>query len=256
MRTLVELCAGSAALSMWCLGRRRPPIPYMGSKAAWAEDLAHWLRCDRPDRVVLVEPGIWGYWWTWAKRPGALADTREAVLSTADWTWDRLLAEGPDGGPLGWARWLRISALEFKKLPVTWDGQSWRCKRQEPRQSYGVYATRYSATRVAAALDLPSLDHVEVVIGDAREAAVIPGAAVLLDPPYVGTERTYVDSAFPRPDVVAVAQRWAAEGCRIAVTEAAPVEIPGWRSRPLRRWRWTQQYVTVYPPDALPPVLL
>lgn len=256
-RVLVELCAGSAALSLWCLGRARPPIPYMGSKAAWAPDLAYWLRCDQPDRVVLVDPGPWGHWWTWAKRSGALADTREAVLSTADWTWDRLVAEGPDGGPLGWARWLRISALEMRNRPVAWDGQAWRCSRDIARPLTSPAAKYYTASKVAERLSLPPLDRVEVVIGDSRTLDAIPGAAVLLDPPYVKTASTYVHSDFPRSDVVTIAKRWAAAGCRVAVTEAEPVQIDGWTTHIMSRGSgWIRQYVTAYPSDALPPVLL
>jgi len=256
-RVPVELCAGSAALSLWCLGRARPPIPYMGSKAAWAPDLAYWLRCDRPDRVVLVDPGPWGHWWTWAKRPGALADTREAVLSTADWTWEQLVAEGPDGGPLGWARWLRISALEMRNRPVAWDGQAWQCGRDIARPRLGFRAASYLAPKLAAKLALPSLDRVEVVIGDSRALDAIPGASVLLDPPYVKTADKYKHNDFTRSDVIEVARRWAAACCRVAVTEAEPVEIDGWTTRIIPKvGAHIRQYITAYPADTLPLVLL
>jgi len=64
--TLIELCAGTASVSLWALGRCKPLVGYMGSKRADASLLCALLDVDRkaPDRVVLVDAGPWGDTWS------------------------------------------------------------------------------------------------------------------------------------------------------------------------------------------------
>ena len=47
-----------------------------------------------------------------------------------------------------------------------------------------------------------------------------------LDPPYVGTSG--YQSEFPRAQVIEVALRWHNAGATVAISEAVPIDIPGW----------------------------
>lgn len=138
--TLVELCAGTASVSLWAMGRCRPLTGFMGSKRRWAGQLVEAMEVDRPERVVLVDAGPWGDVWS--------------VLQASD----------------------------------------------------------------------------------ARAEVAIPGATVYHDPPYLGCPR-YAE-LLPRADVLALAQRWADAGCRVAVSEAEPLPIDGWTARQLARREW------------------
>jgi len=52
------------------------------------------------------------------------------------------------------------------------------------------------------------------------------GTFCYLDPPYLNT--TGYAHKFSRPAVLEVAQRWADAGARVAVSEAEPLDLPGW----------------------------
>lgn len=55
-----------------------------------------------------------------------------------------------------------------------------------------------------------------------------PGCFVYIDPPYQHTTGYAHD--LPRADVITIAERWNAAGAVVCVSEAEPVELPGWYS--------------------------
>ena len=81
MTTFVELCAGSAAVSLaWLRAGAVPPIGYQGGKRAFAEPILNALGlalggAGPDDRVVLVEAGPWAEAWQHWRMPGGRADT-------------------------------------------------------------------------------------------------------------------------------------------------------------------------------------
>lgn len=60
---LVELCAGTASVSLWALARLPPLTGYMGSKRRDAPMLCSLLGVRDPDHVTLVDAGPWGDVW-------------------------------------------------------------------------------------------------------------------------------------------------------------------------------------------------
>lgn len=62
--------------------------------------------------------------------------------------------------------------------------------------------------------------------GDAAQILPFAGAYCYIDPPYFG--RTGYGCELAREDVIAVARRWADAGSVVAISEAVPIEIPGW----------------------------
>jgi hypothetical protein len=52
------------------------------------------------------------------------------------------------------------------------------------------------------------------------------GVYLYMDPPYRGT--TGYQATLPRADVLAVAQRWSDAGAVVCVSEAEPLDLPGW----------------------------
>ena len=59
---LRELCAGTAALTLYCASGRRPPLAYMGGKGSYAKQIAEALQLTRlrPTRYELYDRGEWG----------------------------------------------------------------------------------------------------------------------------------------------------------------------------------------------------
>lgn len=133
MTTLVELCAGTASVSLWALGRCAPLTGYMGSKRRWAPLLVEALGVDRPDRVVLVDAGPWGDTWSVLRT----AEGRDAVRfelhemdawvdgGGADALWERCLAPPVPNHGVRVARFLWLQARSAGTIPVWWSGERW-----------------------------------------------------------------------------------------------------------------------------------
>lgn len=252
--TLVELCAGTAAVSLWALARLRPLTGYMGSKRRDAARLVHLLGADRPDRVVLVDAGPWGdVWRTLSDKP-----QRGAVVQLLrDWdgygtlheTWPSLLYEPPTDPAARAAQYLCLQARSASCVPVWWSDTTARwespCRGGLQRagqrlantmgrpyaRSSGILRARTIADRVDAfgAIDW---SRVTVMHGDVGAVAPIEGSVVYFDPPYECAFR-YAE-LLPRERVLEVARRHAAVADLVVVSEAEPLPLEGWHAARLR----------------------
>ncbi len=111
--------------------------------------------------------------------------------------------------------------------------------RQKQPGCRGVMAPATIARRIRA-LDAIDWSRVEVRRCSVQDVDPIPGATVYFDPPYQGAPRYAV--LFPRAEVLDVSRRWAAAGCRVAVSEGEPLPLDGWASSALPRS--AREYVT------------
>lgn len=253
----VELCAGSAAVSLrWLNARAKPPLAWQGGKRGYADAILDEMGLHPGGgagrgEVVLVEPGPWGEAWDLWRTPQGRAGTVDRLRGWAEEDpralWERLRrAPVPEGAEDRVAVWAVLMFWSFGCKPVVerdggWDengfnaveayrdehhqrmraeGREWamRWQEQKPRRLPDV-------TRALQAL--PDLSRVTVHRGPAEALSPIPGAHVYIDPPYRGTTCQY---GHDLPDPCALAARWAAAGCGVAVSEARPLPIPGWRS--------------------------
>lgn len=247
MSTLVELCAGTAAVSLWALGRCSPLTGYMGSKRRWAPVLVEALGVDRPDRIVLVEAGSWADAWSVL----STAEGRDAVrfyLHDLDATndlrgpgacWSACLDEPSAEPGRRVAAFLVLQANQVRQLAVRWNADRWvdaRGHRPSPAAPSSpnwraLLRPRTIAQRVVA---LGQIDwtRVEIVHGDVRAFDPVPGSVVYLDPPYVSAV-PYGPADLTRAEVLDLAQRHAAAGARVAVSEGEPLPLDGWVARRL-----------------------
>jgi hypothetical protein len=254
----------------------------MGSKRRWAPMLVPALGVDRPGRVVLVDAGPWGDVWSVLRVREHRARAAELLESWDDEPapdlWARLV-EQPPALDLPWfraAQFLWLQARSAGTIPVWWSGTRWesptgsrteaahqrggaplvrRCKGAASAieagrggRCRGIQRPSTIARRIGH-IDAIDWSRVEVIHGRAENVEPIRGATVYLDPPYVGAPR-YAE-AFPRTRVVAVAERWADAGARVAISEAEPLrELRGWATRRLasRKAEW----ITASWPIALP----
>lgn len=129
MKHLVELCCGTAAVSLWALARVRPLTGYMGSKRADAAALVRALDVADPDRVTLVDGGPWGdVWQTLSRREGravVAATLREwGERGTLPEVWPTLLYPPPEPPALRAAQYLALQSRSAGCIPVWWSAET------------------------------------------------------------------------------------------------------------------------------------
>lgn len=242
MSTIIELCAGSAALSMRLLGVRGGLAPYMGAKGRYSDAIIEATGLRRPSRIVLVEPGPWAPTWTAAadptQRAEVLAELRRLLELDPRQEWERMRSTPPSGAwtPVEVASFLAMQRWSFRGKPV-WGGERWRDSGFSRTDAYGrpggdtfgevLPQLGVVVRRLERLPDLRGM--IEVVHGRAEsvEPSCYPGAFVYLDPPYKGTTGYHDD--LPREKVLELAQRWHAAGSPVVVSEAEPLPLPGWR---------------------------
>ena len=249
----VELCAGLGALSLSAVAGR--PVPNVwarpGGKTGYARVIWRALGLSgwRPSRIVWAEPDpacrvmLAAY-----SRPDVL---REAAAWCRRWgaeygeegqrrLWEDLRAEGPpDEGASDMGREVaRVGAVQVRTVSQAGarvfgggDG-NWKPRLRPRYDRRRGFAVEYTPAAPADRFDGALTRWPETVLHrDGREVEPIPGAVVVIDPPYQGTHGYDAGGVLPRADVVAMARRWAEAGAVVAVCEAVPVAEemgPGW----------------------------
>ena len=233
--TFVELCAGTAAVSLrLAKAKAKPPVSRMGAKTGYADAILYHLRLQPgqgADRYVWCEPDDGARLLLHASTDRALASGAAGIIKSwagrdACELWVQLKAEGQPGelSAAEMARWLYLHQGSFQ-----YRGPHAGIGRPHGREAGGGFGAVAPLTAMLPRMlsKLPTLP--ATIHPDARHVDPIPGAVVLFDPPYVNT--TGYGHDLPRPDVVAIAERWAAAGCTVAVCEQEPIaELRGWEA--------------------------
>ncbi len=221
----VELCAGSAAMTLYLMGYGRPLVSYAGGKGGYAAAISRILKLERPTELTLVDPSPWGRtlhaltsdkascarvaelikrWkdqpakqlWERSGRHVELGDCDNQTFAT----YHLLLVAGTHGGH---------EKGGFKgphKLRSNVDG--FIPKRE----------TLVKRIEKLAKVDWPPL---RVIREEAAE--IIPfGDFCYIDPPYAKCNTKY-SHEFPREDVIATAKRWHEAGTSVAISENEPI---------------------------------
>lgn len=241
----VELCCGSAATSL-CLWGAEPPFPYQGSKTRYAPAILHKIGITTPpERVVLVDTGEWADAWRVlmdrTTRP-VVVDLVAGLVSTGEdprELWERLrTAPVPVDPLLRVAVWTVLQRLAFsgKAVAARPDGSGWDHPGFNPTHAYGRAATdTFGAlepqlpalpSRLAALPWLPVEAH-RLDVRRFLPPADATGWVVYFDPPYAGTTGYGADD-LTRDEVLDVAVAWRARGAIVVVSEAEPLDLPGW----------------------------
>lgn len=131
--TLVELCCGTAAVSLWAAGRVRPLTGYMGSKRQDASLLCSILGVDYepPTELVLVDAGPWGDVWTVLQDADLRRRTSEILRSLGEQgdlceVWPTLLYEPRPDPADRVAQYLCLQARAAGCIPVWWSSERGR----------------------------------------------------------------------------------------------------------------------------------
>lgn len=229
----VELCAGTAAVSLRLQARHaRPPVSRMGAKTGYADAILRvmGLRAGLgADNFVWCEPdpGCRLLLHAYTDRASALA-AAEVIRGWADEEpralWERLRAEGPprlDGGAREVGRW---SWLLVRSVAFIGPTAGYMPGDDEDGSGRWVNTPSGVARKWDGMSALPATIH-----PDARtvDPDTLPaGTVAFIDPPYQGT--TGYSTDLPRAEVLALAERWHAAGARVYISEAEPIDLPGW----------------------------
>ena len=136
-RLFVELCAGSAAVSLRLVGgpNANPPIGMMGGKRGYARAILGVLGLRQglgADEVWLNDAGPWGPVWACLTTPGQAEEVAAIIRGWKDEEpralWERLKAEGwgelTEVGEV--AGWVVVNAGSYGSAPVTWTAKGAR----------------------------------------------------------------------------------------------------------------------------------
>ena len=233
MSLFVELCAGTAALSVRLHDAgRKPPISRQGGKQNYA---------DATLRALGLAPGQQALRYVWAEPDAGagllLASYADSMMwpAAAD-----VLAGWQSEQPRALWQALRAEAAPTVLTPralarhVLLEGWSlWGTMYRGP----GASQTGTVAVTMTGLVKRLRVHHEALpatLYADAHEVPVQGGAVVYLDPPYIGTAG-YAHE-LPRADVVKLALRWANAGSIVAVAEAEPLPellAAGWYAQEL-----------------------
>lgn len=251
MPLLVELCCGSAAVSIRAMSSSgKPPIGYQGGKRGYARAILAAIglkpgECRGWD-FLWVDAGPWAEaWQVWRTAEGradTIARLRAWEHEDPRTLWERL-RDAPVPGELR-ERVAAWAVLQFwswggkpidRRSAIAWKTHGFDVSAAYPEQTDSMRdRARLLGDAILDMERLPAaLASTSIVRDNVQAIDPIPRAVVVFDPPYAGTTGYGCD--LPREAVLEVAERWRAAGCLVAVCEQEPLPLPGWHHVDLGR---------------------
>lgn len=245
MLTFVELCAGTAAVSLRLHHpHARPPVSRMGAKTGYADTILRVLGLrpgQQADRYLWCEPDAGVRLLLHAYRDRELATAAADIIR--GWKdedpralWERLRAEGPAVCPPVDAREVaRWSCGMLWTVAGTWPVGGFcgpghvSASGKVPFPSGTTYQRHIAARYDRVPSGLPA-----TIADDARAIdppQLPPGVVVYIDPPYLDTTGYAHD--FPRSEWVPLVRAWKASGATVCISEAEPIPdliAEGWHA--------------------------
>lgn len=275
MRTiLVELCAGTSAVSLFALGRLSPLTGYMGSKRRDAAVIVRALGLrEPPAEVHLVDAGPWGDVWASLKSSGVRARVVEILmrwdgLGTLPEVWPSLQYPPPADPAERVAQYLCLQSRSAGCIPVWWAAERERWESPSGSRTEGAHrrggcdlATRMGrdaapmpcarkvgkvyrshpgrgvvriSTLARRVEALDGLDWTRIVVHHCDIGQVQPIPGAVVYFDPPYNNAPRYAALLPRRSVLEVAERWASVADLVVISEAEPLPLAGWSSVPLR----------------------
>lgn len=218
----VELYAGLAAVTLHLCGAK-PPVSRIGAKTGYAAAIAtelHLAPLTSQDRVLLVEKDpqvaeVLRTLFDRRRRDAAAAYVEAHQALDAQTAWRAAATHEGPGAWLLWTAGARGGIGGFKGAHV-----------HRPRVDGFIPGRAALARRLREFPGAPC--PVEVLCGLAGALPAEGGRTVYMDPAYEGRQG-YEGGKDGDAAPAVIAQRWAAAGARVGVSEAHPLLLPGAR---------------------------
>ena len=279
---LVELCCGSAALTMHLLFARRQVVPYQGSKWRLRRELAAVLverGFTELGASTLNDIGPWGgAWWALRNHPGGVArELRKLNNEDPRDVFDLLhggLVPVMSVDLCFAAEFLFLQRLSHSGKAVGTKGGCWCSPGFNETSAYGVAASErfgeikpmipslISVVESMQELTWPQSVNYQMHVEDVPIFPFGLPLVIYIDPNYVNSTG-YPNGSMSRKQVVSVSRRLAARcDTTVMVSEAEPIpELveAGWEARCLRQppkdnkpfQTKSAEWVTLWPPSTL-----
>ena len=256
---LVETCCGSAALSLFRLGAKRPLLPYQGGKWRYRHSLGQIIDGlgfeGRPRHVTLTDPGPWGTVMgvvlTPERRTQVVDRLRDLAQQDARHIFDALQgrAVAEDEVELA-SEYLFLQRLSFSGKAVGIRNGCWSSPGFNASSAYGLPGTdRFGAVNPMIPSLIRVLEGYDTTLDPTARISCRRGSAqtpretqnarhptlVYIDPPYRATT-AYPNGTLSREQVVALALAWHSAGATVLVSEAEALDAlvaDGWQARQL-----------------------
>lgn len=212
---LIELCAGTAAVSLAAMGASKFPCSRIGNKAGYVGPILEELRIARIEHALLVEAdtrlaSLLIALFQQRSREQMIKDIGAVVGEDAHVVWRQAKKGSRPADTLLWMAGARGGVGGFKGA---------HCLRPNVD---GFIPSRRSLIKRLADFQCPGEAHVIASDVGALHPGSLAPTAVYIDPPYRGRQGYREKLCEP---VHELAQRWARYGHRVVVSEASP--LPG-----------------------------
>jgi hypothetical protein len=235
MTTLIELCAGSAALT-WGLCEQPKLLGFMGSKDRYVSQIVDIWGLPEITNFVLNDPGFWGVIWEAYCQGlfGAIADQIESWDYCESRDLFHFCGRHKDESDLIFRASTRLCLLAS-----TYGGGEtggYKGKHIHCESVDGFIPSRKSLIKRIRQFD--NLSNFNNIISSSVCATKIipkPGCWVYIDPPYSGSLGQY-ETKLSKFQVILLAKKWKRQGSAVAVSESIPLDRAlgeGWESREL-----------------------
>jgi site-specific DNA-adenine methylase len=230
MYHLVELCCGSAALSLYTV-KRRPLLVYCGSKAAYAKSIMERIGVDPSyvSNITLNDVGMWG--WIWRALQLNASEIKNIIGQHANEEDQKTFYSRLDALIAASRNAWQKAVYYLVKLAGTWRGMEVgnfksikggfvpKLKTLAERCAIMDNVLRnWTCLQLdASAVDIPSVKPDDTVI-------------CYIDPPYKNHEFPYVHH-LERDRVIHLAKKWA--NAIVVISECEPLQRilgAGWKS--------------------------
>ena len=229
---LVELCAGTAAISLELLNAV-PITGYLGSKSRYANQIIKLLGLvSIPTKITLNDPGPWGRAWKSLINKRDCGSIIEVLYSWKTKGDDELLMVCKDhfltnSDEICWvASFLWLQSRVLRNMPVD---ERWKYKTiQKP---HGNIRDPYKGRRVPTINGLirkiQKLETVNwpdtcILHCDGKSIPPIGNSVVYIDPPYRNSTIQYQHN-LTREELIDIALNWHNAGSRVIISEQEPV---------------------------------
>jgi len=225
----VELCSGSAAVTLALVNKQKPIVSFAGGKAGYTHEILSIFGSISPTSFFVNDAGNWGRTWRCI-----VADKKEVEMQVL------LHSEENSNDARQWAiktldddnaNESHRSAAHLYVVASTYGGferGGFKGRHKHRPNVDGFIPSRQTIYERLKNLTLPNI--ITATNKNALDIDPFP-ACVYIDPPYNGT--TKYTATLSRQDVIQTALRWKEVGSLVVVSECEPIKelvALGWKT--------------------------